>query len=140
MNAPFLAFAVGGSLILTTACTAFATKPVDEDVTASDAHYRGRSLDDRAIDSCARAMVTRMFPGTERVRVLANNPGGHEVFSNFTSNAMGLQMAVLLKASDADTGKTLGTATCNVKPDAQVVSLTPGAKDLPPNASLVRVQ
>jgi hypothetical protein len=137
MNAPFLAVAVSGALVLTTACAAFATKPVDEGVIAGDDHNRGRSLDDQAIESCARAMVGQMFPGTERIRVLANKPGDNEVFGNVTSNALGLQMAVLLEASDVDTGKTLGTAACNVTSDAHVVSLRPGAKDLPPNAALI---
>jgi hypothetical protein len=34
-----------------------------------------------------------------------------------------IQMSILLKAADADTGKTLGTAECDVTPDAKVVSL-----------------
>lgn len=140
MNTSFLAVALSETLALTTACAGFATRPTDESVAVSGGYSRGQSQDDRAINSCARTMVRRMFPGTERIQVFANTRD-NQVFGNVYDDAMpGFQMAVLLKATDADTGKTLGTAECDVKPNAQVVSLRPGAKYLPPNAAFVRVE
>jgi hypothetical protein len=77
-------------------------------------------------------MMRQMFPDATRIRVVAN-PRDNEVFNNSADAALpGGQMAVLLQATDPNTGKSLGIAECDVSPDAKVSSLKSGVKDLPP--------
>jgi hypothetical protein len=114
---------VAGVLALAVASAALAGDPLDESVIVS-AHggVRGTTLDDRAIYACARSMTRRMFPDAERV--LVSTSPDNQVFGDVDDNVLpGYQMSILLKAADADTGKTLGTAECDVTPDAKVVSL-----------------
>jgi hypothetical protein len=93
---------------------------------------RPESLDDQAIYACARTMVTRMFPGATKLRVVAD--AGPSVFGDTDDDAMpGYEMAMLLKASPAHSDRTLGMAVCDVTPDAHVVSLMKTTRDvLPP--------
>jgi hypothetical protein len=84
-------------------------------------------------------MVKQMFPSTERILVFACI-GGDRVFGDVGDDDLpGLEMAVLLKAADA-TGKTLGTAECDVTPNGRLVALKPGVKDLTPDAAFVMVE
>lgn len=93
---------------------------------------RTQSREDRAIYACAQTMMRQMFPDATHIRVVAN-PRDSNVFNSSADSALpGVQMAVLLQAADPETGKTLGTAECDVSPDAKVSSLKPGVKDLPP--------
>ena len=92
-----------------------------------------KSKDDRAIYACAQTMMHEMFPQATRIRVVTNS-GGKQVFNAAADSALpGVQMSVILQATDPDTGKSLGTAQCDVSPDAKVRSLKPGVKDLPGN-------
>lgn len=118
---------------LVTASLAFAVGWNEGVVVSADRPVpSGGSPDDRAIYACARRMMNTMFPDQERIRVYTN-PGNQEVFGNTADSGVpGLEMSVLLKATDAGTGETLGTAECDVSRDATVQSLTPGATNLPP--------
>lgn len=93
---------------------------------------RTQSKEDRAIYACAQTMMRQMFPDATHIRVVAN-PRDSEVFNSSADSALpGVQMAVLLQATDPETRKPLGTAECDVSPNAKVTSLKPGVKALPP--------
>jgi hypothetical protein len=90
-----------------------------------------QSKEDRAIYACAQAMMREMFPEVRRIRVATNSPGTQAFNPSADSALPGVQMAVLLQATDPDSGKPLGTAECDVSRDAKVQSLKPGVRDLP---------
>jgi hypothetical protein len=137
MNRSLAILTMGCLGALVAASTSFAET---DRITIVTGHYRGLSADDRAIDACAKTMVARMFPGTERIRVNTNDRG-HEVFGDPDDNALpGFEMAVLLTATDAKTGAFLGTAECDVTPNAKVTELRPGAKDLAQDADAGMVE
>jgi hypothetical protein len=117
---------------LTIATTALAADDWSQGVVISaEGQPRIQSKDDRAIYACAQTMMREMFPDARRIRVVTN-PRDRQVFNSSADSALpGVQMAVLLKASDPDSGKLLGTAECDVSPDSKVQSLKPGVKDLP---------
>jgi hypothetical protein len=122
-------------------CTTFGADRWAEGVVVSaQSQLKGGSLDYRAIYACARSMKHVMFPRTERIRVFAN-PTETNVLGDVSDDTLpGFQMAVILKATNADTGKALGTAECDVTPRAEVVSLTPGTKDLSPDSGHVMIE
>lgn len=101
-------------------------------IVSADRQPDARDKEDRAVYACARTMMHEMFPEAARIRVVTN-PGDRQVFNTSADSALpGVQMAVLLTATDPDTGKPLGTAECDVSPDAKVQALKPGVKDLAP--------
>lgn len=129
---------VGGRIAIVvlgfaTATTALAADDWSEGVIVSaTGEPPTQSKEDRAVYACARAMMHDMFPQAKRIRVATNSPD-RQVFNASADSALpGVQMAVLLKATDPDTGKPLGSAECDVSPDAKVQSLKPGVRDLPP--------
>ena len=100
-------------------------------IVSANGEPRG-SLDDRAIYSCARSMMHRMFPDAQQLRVRVD-PNGGQVFGGTDDSTLpGVQMTVQLQASAPDTGQTLGSAVCIVSRDGSVKSLDPGTKSLPP--------
>jgi hypothetical protein len=128
-------FSVGAAVAivsLAAGSTALAVDWSEGVVVSAHKPVRGGSLDDRAVYACARSMMDTMFPGKDSIRVYTN-PGDNQVFDNSVDSSLpGVRMSVLLKATDAATGETLGTAECDVSRDAKVQSLKPDATDLPP--------
>lgn len=119
-------------LALATATAALADDWSHGVIVSANGEPRMESRDDRAIYACARAMMHEMFPDATHIRVVANSRD-NQVFNSSADSALpGVQMAVLLQATEPDTGKPLGTAECDVSPDAKVNSLKPGVKGLPP--------
>ena len=102
-------------------------------IVSANGEPRIQTKEDRAIYACAQAMMREMFPEARRIRV-ATNSRDTQAFNPSADSALpGVQMAVLLRATDPDSGKPLGTAECDVSPDARVQSLKPGVKNLPPS-------
>jgi hypothetical protein len=131
-----LTAATRGALVILALATATAALAGDDwsqgVIVSANAEPRTASKEDRAIYACARSMMHEMFPQATHIRVVANSRDS-QVFNSAADSALpGVQMAVLLQASDPDNGKPLGTAECDVSPDAKVNSLKPGVKNLPP--------
>ncbi len=125
-----------GMLTLAAASAVLASDKWEEGVVVrAHGSVPGGSLDDRAIFACAKSMMRTMFPGAKQVRVFTAS--GEQIFSDADDNVLpGYEMSVSLKATDLKTGKTLGTAECDVTPAAKVTSLRPGARVLQPNAGV----
>jgi len=136
-----LAAVLAGVLAFVIGSAALAVNKWDEGVIVSaNTHVRGLSRDDQAIYACARSMMKTMFPGVKRIQVFV--PGGQQqVFNDSVDDSMpGYRMAVLLSAASVASGKTLGTAECDVSPNARVLALRPGAKALAPDPEIMSVQ